>query len=159
MLDANNRIVLTVEEFRELIPFYKDTSKYSDEDIQAFINIAGCYISTYNENCILKCKCRTVAIANMVAHLYTLYLKAKNGGGQLAAAGLVTSATIDKISVQTAVPTNANLYEWWLTQTPYGAAYYALLYSKGPVGFYVGGIGERVFNVQTRGLGGGLRRI
>jgi len=54
-----------------------------------------------------------------------LALSAKANSGDVA--GVVTAATIDKISVTLMPPPGLNQWQWWLNQTPYGQQLLALL--------------------------------
>lgn len=129
-------IAITPEQFRSAMPAFADATKYSDEQIDAFVEKAGFYISTkYSGTC--PCKCRVYAIELMAGHL--LKLNDLILSGDNSAGGRITSASIDKISVSLDAPQTKNAYEYWLSLTPYGQQLYALLMSKAPAGIYSGG--------------------
>ena len=133
-------IFITVDEFRSAMPAFSDSTKYSDELVELFIDQSYNYISPH-KGCLLKCKSRRYAIELMAAHLLTLNDKILNG--DMSAGGRIASANIDKISVSLEAPKNQNDWTYWLSLTPYGLALSALLSSKAPIGVYSGGINFR----------------
>jgi hypothetical protein len=64
-----------------------------------------------------------------------------SGGGGVT--GVVTGATIDKVSVQLAAPTTKSGWQYWLASTPYGMQLWAFLSIKSAGGLYIGGRPER----------------
>ncbi|EGG4117014.1 DUF4054 domain-containing protein [Salmonella enterica subsp. enterica serovar Gatineau] len=125
--------------FRKQIPAYADPEKYPDATIESWWEQAACYISTEDYGW-LNGNSRALAINLMTAHLMTLSTAASSGAGQTAGAGgIVTGATIDKVSVTLAAPPSAtDEWEYWLSLTPFGQRLLALLRSKSVGGFYVG---------------------
>ncbi|EAW8084744.1 DUF4054 domain-containing protein [Salmonella enterica subsp. enterica] len=125
--------------FRKQIPVYADPEKYPDATIESWWEQAACYISTEDYGW-LNGNSRALAINLMTAHLMTLSTAASSGAGQTAGAGgIVTGATIDKVSVTLAAPPSAtDEWEYWLSLTPFGQRLLALLRSKSVGGFYVG---------------------
>lgn len=71
----------------------------------------------------------------MTAHLAALACLIAAGDS----GGIVTGATIDKISVTLQPPPEVDQFQWWLNQTPYGQQLLALLQVQSVAGFYVGG--------------------
>lgn len=71
----------------------------------------------------------------MTAHLLAISCLIQGGDTP----GIVTAATIDKISVTLEPPPQANQFQWWLNTTPYGQQLLALLQIKSVGGYYVGG--------------------
>jgi hypothetical protein len=122
------------------MPAFSDSTKYTDEKVELFIEQAYNYISPH-KGCLLKCKSRRYAIELMAAHLLTLNDRILSGN--MSAGGRITSANIDKISVSLEAPKNQNDWNYWLSLTPYGMALSALLISKAPIGIYSGGINYR----------------
>lgn len=81
------------------------------------------YISNCMPYCGWNCNQQTWALNLMAAHLTAL--------GVIIAAqstpGVVTGATIDKVSITLQPPPEPNQWQWWLNQTPYGQQLLALL--------------------------------
>ena len=71
----------------------------------------------------------------MTAHLAHLEHSLATGN----TAGLVNSASIDKVSVSLTPPPAKNQFEYWLNLTPYGQQLLFLLKQKAAGGFVVGG--------------------
>lgn len=132
-------ITFDVALFRKQIPAYADPEKYPDATIESWWEQAACYISTEDYGW-LNGNSRALAINLMTAHLMALSTAASSGAGQTAGAGgIVTGATIDKVSVTLAAPPAAtDEWEYWLSLTPFGQRLLALLRSKSVGGFYVG---------------------
>jgi hypothetical protein len=80
-------------------------------------------------------KTRELAIAYMTAHLLKLEKAAVSGD----TTGLVSSATVDKVSVTLTPPPIKSQRDWWYGLTAYGSSLQALLRQKGAGGLYVGG--------------------
>ncbi|HAK2207995.1 TPA: DUF4054 domain-containing protein [Salmonella enterica] len=125
--------------FRKQIPAYADPEKYPDATIESWWEQAACYISTEDYGW-LNGNSRALAINLMTAHLMALSAVSSSGAEQVAGAGgIVTGATIDKVSVTLAAPPSAtDEWEYWLSLTPFGQRLLALLRSKSVGGFYVG---------------------
>lgn len=148
--------MLTVARFRELLPEYKDDSKYAEPLISLMIDIACEYINPTDSACrSLRASSLEYAVALMAAHLLTLHLQrfsaAIPGGEQ---GGFVQSASIEDVSVTKAQIPARNAWQAWLSQTPYGQSLSALLHIKAVGGLYVGGMPERA---GFRKIGGGFR--
>lgn len=125
--------------FRKQIPAYADPDKYPDSVIESWWEQAACYISTEDYGW-LNGNSRALAINLMTAHLMTLGAAASVGATRVAGAGgIVTGATIDKVSVTLAAPPTAtDEFNYWLSLTPFGVRLLALLQAKAVGGFYVG---------------------
>lgn len=104
---------------------------------------AGQYIDNAKRNCGPGLACTTpLALNLMTAHLAQLFNQAAAGIDS----GILTSATIDKITTTIMPPPVANQWQYWLASTPYGAQLLALLQVKSVGGFYVpGGPGRAGF--------------
>lgn len=126
-------VILTVDEFRNTMKQFADENIYPNDMVVLSIDRAYNYIST--SGC--KCAWRWYALKLMTAHLLTLSTKVMDGDSS--ANGRITSTTIDKISVSLDVPQTKNELDYWLSLTPYGLEYLALLNSKAPAGIYSGG--------------------
>jgi len=112
--------------FRALFPAFANVTTYPDSLLQLIWNNATAYLSN-NTACGwysgMNCNQQTLALNYMTAHLLAI-------AGQIAAGdtpGIVTGATIDKISVTIQPPPETTQWQWWLNQTPYGQQLLALL--------------------------------
>ncbi|OWK42459.1 DUF4054 domain-containing protein [Fimbriiglobus ruber] len=122
--------------FRSLFPAYANTVLYPAAMVQAFWDTATAYVSNRKGGCYtggMTVAQQTLALNQMTAHL--LYLN-----GQIAAGntpGVMTGATIDKISITLEPPPAPNAWQYWLQSTPYGQQLLALLQVVSAGGFYV----------------------
>lgn len=137
-------VSLSVAEFRQQFPAFSDTTKYSDEFIQAQMNIAQLYISP-EENCLVKNEILKQMIYLMTAHLVALNSNLANGSSSNVGGGQIASASVGGVSVSKAIPNNRTELDYWLNLTPYGMQLLALLSMLTGVGFYMGGQQENVF--------------
>lgn len=122
--------------FRALFPAFANTTSYSATLLSLWWGNATAYISNQNQ-CgwgSLTLQQQTLALNYMTAHLVYLNNLAATGEDS----GVITGATIDKISVQLEPPPEANQWQWWLNQSPYGKQLLALL--------QVAVVGGRFFN-------------
>lgn len=142
--------------FRLLFPAFADPILYPDAMLAAYYTMAECYITP---SCLWGCEdCIGTALLLMTAHLLAM-----TGGanGSQSGIGLITSATIDKVSVSRQVPTTKGAFAQYLAMTPYGLQLLALLSKKAAGGWSVGGSLERqsirkaggTFGPPYRGLG------
>ena len=139
-------IALDLTKFREMFPVFGCGNPYTNAYIQMRWDIATCFISDSDYGC-LSGVCRENALLYVTAHVMQLE-NAANGASSNdkgAQAGVITSATIDKISVAVQMPpgSNKSKFTWWLSQTPYGQNAMALLAAKAVGGLYIGGLPER----------------
>ncbi|EAO0065953.1 DUF4054 domain-containing protein [Salmonella enterica] len=130
--------------FRKQIPAYADPEKYPDATIESWWEQAACYISTEDYGW-LNGNSRALAINLMTAHLMALSGIGSSGASKVTGAGgIVTGATIDKVSVTLAAPPTAtDEFNYWLSLTPFGVRLLALLQAKAVGGFYIGLLPER----------------
>lgn len=133
-------IILTAEDFRQALPEFSDTTKYSNDFVNAKIEQSFCFISENNIG-VLRDRCRKYAVELMTAHLITLADRILQNNS---AGGIVASTSIDSISVSLVAPQNKSAFDYWLNQTAYGQQLLALLSSKAPAGLYFGGSHQRV---------------
>jgi hypothetical protein len=123
--------------FREQFPAFSDVTTFPDAMLQMYWDMATCYISDCDYGW-LNGTCRQLAINLMTAHLTALSV--------LIAAGttpqLISSSTVDKITVTLKMPETPNQWRWWLNTTPYGMQLLALLSAQSVGGFYIGGLPE-----------------
>ena len=127
--------------FRTLYPQF---DAVPDETVLATAQQALCLISGHG------CECGQPMWQLMVAHLLQIAANVQGGGN----AGVLASATIDKVSVSfQSPPFGSSAYKFWLFGTPYGAQLAALLDRCSVGGLYVGGAPERA---AFRRVGGGF---
>lgn len=136
-------ITMDIATFRALFPEFADVVEYPDAALQTRWDAeAVAYVS--DEDCgDLAGTKRAYAIQIMLAHLLRLSKLAAAAGAGATPAGVVTSATIDKVSVTLAPPPARDARGYWLAQTPYGQQLSAYLTAQAVGGFYVGGRAER----------------
>ena len=129
-------VSVSVAEFRLALPEFADTTKYPDTYIQRFITQSTMFITT--DSGIIKDDVRALAIEYMTAHLITL--AAVDGAGNANAdsnsGGVLTSASIDSVSVAFQAVIAKDAFEQWIQSTPYGKLYWALLSANMPTGVY-----------------------
>jgi hypothetical protein len=130
--------------FRVKFPAFADEVIYPDATIQSAADDALCFFTEH------ACACSDLLWQLITAHLLQLRTAAAAGGG---GTGMVTSASIDKVSVSITAPPAADGYTYWLTMSPYGLQAMALLSGCGAGGLYVGGRPERS---AFRSVGGGF---
>lgn len=139
---------VTVQMFRTAMPEFSDTTKYPDAYIQRFITQSTMFIST--DSGIIKDDVRILAIEYLTAHLITL--AAIDGQGNAISdnsnsGGVLTSASIDSVSVAFQAVIAKDAFEQWIQSTPYGKLYWALLSANMPGGiFWVGS--PKVFGIR-----------
>lgn len=131
-------IVFNASTFRAMFPVFKDTTVYPDAVLQIYWDTATAYVSNQTGGCYvyaLKLAQQTLALNLMAAHIAALNSIIATGQSP----GIVTGATIDKVSVQMEPPPSSNNWQFWLNQTPYGQQLLALLKMASVGGFYFGG--------------------
>jgi len=131
-------IIFDITKFRTLFPEFADTTLFPGDLLQMYYDMGTCYVSDEDYGC-LSGSCRVLALNFMTAHI----LKIGTGVTEGDDPGIVTSATVDKVSVSIQPPPQKDQYQWWLNQTPYGQQLLALLKAKSVGGLYVGGRPER----------------
>ena len=135
--DANgNPIVPNWPLFRQQFPQFEDPNLYPDALLDMYWDEVICFVSDHGYQ--LVGKCRLFLLNLFVAHMLTLNAMAQRGKQ----GGFITSATIDKVSVQKQAPPSPNQFQWWLNQTPWGQQAAALLYLSTVGGDYIGGLPE-----------------
>jgi hypothetical protein len=126
--------------FREQYPAFQCTPPASDSVLQGYFDMATAYIS--NRNCRNYCYLGRMSLAQqtqalylMTAHLGTIARSVYNND----AIGVMTQATVDKVSVTLEPPPALNQWQYWLNSTPYGQQLLALLQVISVGGYFVGG--------------------
>ncbi|CNH75861.1 Uncharacterised protein [Yersinia pseudotuberculosis] len=130
-------IDISVVEFRERFPAMSDVIVFPDGLILHQSAMAQCFISV---GPTLRGDCYQMAIYLMTAHLvWSDYLIRQ---GQTTA-GIVTGATVSKVSVSITPPPSGSAWQFWLSTSPYGLQLWAFLNIKSAGGAYIGGLPER----------------
>ncbi len=124
--------------FRTQFPAFQCTPAVSNDTLQAYFDTATLYIS--NPNCGnysriggLSTAQRRQCLYLMTAHLTSISLMIAAGDTP----GIVTGATVDKVSVTLEPPPAANQWQYWLQSTPYGQQLLALLSVVSAGGLYI----------------------
>lgn len=139
---------LDIAAFREAYPLFRDVETYPDAMLTQWWAMATCAMNP-NDTCVISGDCLQSALYLMMAHIGLLLTRLASGQ---AAVGSVTSATIDKVAVSFTVPPFKNGWQFWLSQTPYGAMLWAMLSAKSAGGFYVGLAPERAAFRRVGGM-------
>lgn len=119
--------------FRLLFPEFADPTAFPDAYLEAQYVVAGTYLGETFE---------VTGLNYLTAHFMKLNVMMAAGGGA-GVTGVVTGATVDKVSVTMAAPPVRSGWQQWLSQTPYGALLWALLSLRSAGGCYIGGRPER----------------
>ncbi len=125
------RLAIDIAAFRAQFPGQFPDPPLTDANVQIFWDIAICYISDLDEGALAGAG-RRKAINYVVAHLVTLNAMAAAGD----APGFLESASIDKITVSIQSFASRTQFAWWMNQTIFGQAAYAMLQAKGAGGGY-----------------------
>lgn len=114
------------QNFRALFPQFSNIQSFPSSLLNLMWNNATAYLSNQT-TCGwyrgMNLNQQTLALNYMTAHLMAIGVII----GQQGTPGIVTNATIDKISVTMQPPPEKNQWQWWLNQTPYGSQLLALL--------------------------------
>ena len=135
-------IVFVPADFRELFPAFASPTTYPDAMLNGWFDFATSYITDYNNgsySTFMTVKQQTQALYLLTAHIGDLTQQILAGDST----GVLTSATIDKVTVANMPPPVKNGWQFWLATTPYGLQLWALLKRMAGAGFYVGGLPER----------------
>lgn len=128
-------IIFNPSEFRVQFPAFNCTPPISDATLQAYFDTASQYISARYRSCWnnFTIAQRTLALNLMTAHIAALNTYIQTGQ----TIGIMTAATVDKVSVTLEPPPATNQWQYWLQSTPYGQQLLALLQVKSAGGYYV----------------------
>lgn len=135
---------LDLPTFRLVFPAFADPTLFPDAYVQAQWGAAGGYISPW-DNCFVAGPQLNRALSLLTAHLLqvNVMLTAAGASGTTPVLGVMTAASIDKVSVTNMPPPIRNGWQYWLSSTPYGLELWAFLRMLAGPGFYVGGLPER----------------
>ena len=125
--------------FRLRFPAFSDPAAYPSPLLSAYFETATCYVDA-NDSRFIGGVCLQRALELMTAHLAQIGTAAASGD---MSTGVVTAASIDKISVTQQVRQTASSWAAFLLRTPYGQQLDALLRAKAAGGFTFGGSRER----------------
>lgn len=124
--------------FRQQFPSFQCTPPVADASLQGWFDLATAYIS--NRNCGnyrriggMSTAQKTQALYLMTAHLGTIARSIEAGD----TVGVLTAATVDKVSVTLEPPPAPNQWQYWLNSTPYGQQLLALLQVVSVGGLYI----------------------
>lgn len=135
--------------FRLQFKAFENKVCYPDATLQGYFDLGTGFISPQDNACYMLSGAARVQALNLItAHVADMFRQI--GEGQTP--GVMTLATIDKITVQIKPPPDQSQFQAWLSTTAYGQALNALLQVASVGGFYVGGVPER--NAFRRGYGG-----
>lgn len=135
--------MIDIATFRLVFPAFADPVAFPDAYIEAQWTAATTYIDAADGPLLSGAKLSR-ALDLLTAHLMQLNLQAAAGGGDTPAVGVLSSASVDKVSVSYAPPpTGTSGWKFWLSTTLYGAQLWALLATAVAGGPYIGGSNER----------------
>jgi len=129
---------LNITTFRTWYPAFSNATTYPDATVTMNWDTATLYISAEDYGW-LSGSAREKCIYLMTAHIMALTDIIASGQNP----GLVTGSSIDRINVTLTPPPLKNQFQWWLSNTAYGAQLLALLQAYSVGGLYVGGRSER----------------
>lgn len=127
-------IEFDVAVFRARYSQFSDSTAYSSTVLSGYWDVASCFVSTEDYG-YLRGDCRATAIMLMTAHIAQLSTMAASGD----TAGVMNSATVDKVSISLTPPPVASQLAWWMNLTPYGSQLAAMLNMLAVGGMFVGG--------------------
>lgn len=132
MVDA----VFDPNAFRVTYPQFASVGSFPDALLQAYFETSAVYLGKrLNCNYFMNNPRLILALNLMTAHFASISAMIASGNTP----GIMTGATIDKISITMEPPPVESQFAWWLNQTPYGAQLYALLSIVSVGGAYFGG--------------------
>ncbi|AAT37727.1 virion structural protein [Burkholderia phage BcepB1A] len=130
---------LDITKFRALFPEFNNDVKYPDALLEQWYAVAGEYLGLTDYACGLNGNTLDLALMQLTAHLMkSATILSSNKGAPM----VMTSATIDKVSISTLAPPIKNGWQYWLSTTPYGQMLWALLSMRSSGGFVYGGSPE-----------------
>lgn len=125
---------MDIATFRLLFPEFADETLFPDAYLLAQWDVSVAYLGETFE---------VPGLNYLTAHFLKLNVMMKGSGDYSGGTGVVTGATVDKVSVTMAAPPFKSGWQFWLSQTPYGAQLWALLTLRSAGGYYIGGRPER----------------
>lgn len=125
--------------FRAQFPQFADPAKYPTALLQSYFDTAGCYIDP-NDTPWFYGDCLQGALYLMTAHLAFIYTPV---GNIIPGVGIITSSTVDRVSVTQQVPKTDDAWRAFFLRSPYGLQLVALLEAQAAGGWLVAGSLER----------------
>lgn len=129
---------LDIASFRAQFPAFTNTP---DAALQLQWDAAVVYFGAYDGQLLYGDRLQR-CLELLTAHLLQINVMLA-AGGQTPTVGVLTSATIDKVTVSNMPPPVKSEWGYWLSTTPYGMQLLALLRVASAGGIYVGGRPER----------------
>lgn len=132
--------------FRAQCPAFADTTKYPAVLCEMYWEIAMNFCTLDGSPYVTLSGASYMYTVNMItAHLMTVTPTNSQSGaaGSRQGEGFTTSATIGEVTVAKLAPPVKDGWQFWLSQTTYGQALWALLEVRSVGGFGVGGLPER----------------
>jgi ligand-binding sensor domain-containing protein len=148
---SGNVIAFSDADMRAVLPAYNNPVAYPTTTLNMWFNNALGFM-TDEESGLVDASDQGMMIYLMAGHLMSLSAMICDNDG--APVGLVSAATVDKVSVTMQLPPNPSQFQWWLSTTPYGAQLYAMLGVATVGGYWIGGSPQRW---AYRGLRRGIR--
>lgn len=141
----NGVIQFNLVDFRLLFPLI-DSVSTSDVQVEIYWGIASSYM-TATQLAIVDVDSQFLLLNQMTAHLIAYNdivvdgaTSVSDGGQGFGMAQIVVNASEDNVSASTLPPpTDDDYYAWFMSLTPYGRSFYALLSVKSQVGILIGG--------------------
>lgn len=133
---------LDIAAFRAGYPAFTNPTLWPDAYIQASWDTAVLFLGSW-DTCGFEGDRRQTALYLLTAHLLMTNGPAVGPAGSGAGVGAITSATIDKVTVQRQAPPTKGALSFFLSGTPYGMSLWALLRQRVAGGFYANGRPEQ----------------
>jgi hypothetical protein len=153
------QIIFDDKTWRTLVPAFKDPVAYPTVILEMYFNNAACFIETCDVgllSCSFSGSSRLLGLYLMASHLLaTTQMVCDNDGAPL---GIVIEGQVDKVRVTLKPPPATDMFQYWLSTTPYGQQLLALLKVQSVGGFYIGGSPQRSAFRGTFGPGISGRR-
>lgn len=134
-------MIFTQDEFKTMFPEF---SNVSEAYLELMSEQAECFVNK------CQCKCGKLILMLMTAHLLFIFKNTEEDSLN----GVITNATIDKVSVALKTLDTQDSWVFWLNQSTYGQTLLALIKFNTAGGYYMtgrSGVSERS---AFRGAGG-----
>lgn len=143
--------VLDIVAFRASYPAFSSATRYPDPYITEAWAFAVDFFGS-EDSCRAWGTAKQRQLTLMTAHLLATWGPLGQAtAGASPALGAITSATVDKVTVQRAAPPVGSALSYWLSSTQYGTALWALLQASTSKGFFA--VGRPETSAFRRGPG------